>query len=105
MAGTAVGETVDTQDFLRTAAPAEAEIDQMSETGMTVLSPKTGEDVEVFSFVVTVRNPGGLDYETKLLQGLPAEHVGRVGPGATVPIGINPSDPADIAIDWERYGR
>ncbi len=104
MAGAPIGETVDTREFLRTATPAEAEIDQMSETGVTVVSPETGEDVEVFSFVMTVHNPGGLPYEAKLLQGLPAEHVGRVGPGATVPIGINPDDAADIAIDWKRYG-
>ncbi len=103
MAGAAIGETVDTREFLHTATPAEAEIDQMSETGVTVPSPETGEDLEVFSFVVTVHNPGGLQYEATLLQGLPAEHVGRVGPGATVPIGINPDDAADIAIDWKRY--
>ncbi len=103
MAGAPIPETVDTTEFLRTATPAEAEIDEMSETGLTVQSPETGEDIEVFSFVMTVHNPGGLQYEARLLQGLPAEHVGRIGPGAVVPIGINPDEAGDIAIDWNRF--
>lgn len=101
--GAPVSNTVDVRDFLARATRAGGEIDQMSETGMTAPSPATGEELEVFAFVVTVNPPAGEPYEAKLLQGVPKSMVGRFGPGAQVPVGVNPDDPDDIAIDWEAY--
>ncbi|MDH3752300.1 MAG: hypothetical protein OEU32_00405 [Acidimicrobiia bacterium] len=103
MAGAMVGETVSAKDFIAAAIPAMAEIDQMSETGMTAPHSETGLDTEVFAFVVTVDRRGQDPYEANILQGVPLDLVGRVGPGATVPIGINPADPSDIAINWDEY--
>lgn len=60
--------------------------------------------MEVFAFVVTVEPPGGEAYEAKLLQAVPEKLVGRFGPGAQVTVGINPEEPADIAIDWDMFG-
>lgn len=103
-AGVGVTATVDSRAFLATAHPASAEIVHMSQTGMTAPDPRTGGAAEVFGFVVEVQRPGHPPYEAKLLQSVPAELEGRVGPGATVPVGISPADPSDVAIDWERYG-
>jgi hypothetical protein len=100
-----VGETIDAEEFLARAIPATAEIDQMSETGKTVQNARTGIANEVFAFVLTVQRDGQAPYETKLLQGVPAEHKGTFGPGATVPIGISPDDPDDVAIDWRELER
>lgn len=103
LSGTPVGETVDTEAFLRRARSARAEIDQMSEAGMTATHPRTGVVSEVYAFVVTVQPDGQAPYEARLLQGVPPDLEGRVGPGATVPVGINRDDPADVAIDWDSY--
>lgn len=104
-AGTPVGETVDTDAFLLKAIPARAEIDEMSETGMTVKQPRSDDELEVFAFKLTVHRDDGTTYEAKLLQGVPHEHRGRFGPGATLPIGINPDDPFDVAINWREHER
>lgn len=101
--GVTVSDTVDTDQFLTTAVQATADIDQMSETGRTVTSPTKGTTSEVFAFVLTVHRDGVEPYETKLLQGVPPERQGRFGPGATVPIGINPNDKTDVAIDWDHF--
>jgi hypothetical protein len=103
--GATVGETVDTEEFLLRAIPATAEIDQMSETGRTAANPRSGEEYEVFAFVLTVQPEASPAYEAKLLQGVPAEHIGRVGPGATVPVGVDPDDPSDVAINWREHER
>lgn len=103
-AGAAVGDTVDSKSFLARAQPASAEILHMSQTGMTVPDPRDGGEAEVFGFVVAVHRDGCPSYEAKLLQGVPRALLGRVGPGATVPVGVNPDDAGDVAIDWGSYG-
>jgi hypothetical protein len=98
-------DVVDSEAFLLKAIPAMAQIDQMSETGVTATNPRSGEDYEVFAFVVTVTPEGGEPYPATVMQGLPDEHRGRIGPGGEVPVGINPDDPADIAVNWRELTR
>ena len=103
LAGTPVADTVYAEAFLSRARRARAEIDQMSETGMTVPHPRTGVVSQVYAFVVTVKPDGEGPYLAKLLQGVPPDIEGRVGPGATVPVGINRDDPSDVAIEWDSH--
>lgn len=104
-AGTPVGEATDAEEFLLSAIPAKAEIKQMSGTGITSTNPRSGAQYEAFAFVVTVMPEAQPAYDAKLLQGVPPEHIGRFGPGATMPVGVNPDDPTDIAINWREYER
>lgn len=97
--------TIDTDAFLVRAIPAMAEIDEMAQANRTATNPRSGETFEVYSFVLTVQRDGHAPYPAPLLQGVPAEHIGTFGPGATVPVGISPDDPSDIAINWRELER
>lgn len=97
------GQVVDRDEFLSTAISATGEIDEMSETGRTGTHPGTGEIFDAYAFTVTVLRAGHEPYRAQLVQGVPADLVGRVGPGARVPIGIRPDDPSDVIIDWDAH--
>lgn len=98
-------KVVDNDEFLLTAIPARAEIDSMSETKNTVKNPRTGIENQVFKFSLTVQREGQPPYKAELWQGVPVEHKGTFGPGATIPIGINPTDPSHVGINWTELER
>jgi hypothetical protein len=105
LAGTPILGTVDAEEFLVRAIPATGEIDVMAEAGTTATNPRTGQTLESFTFTMTVHRDGQAPYATNLLQGVPQEYIGTIGPGGKVPIGVNPDDPTDIAINWRELDR
>lgn len=97
------GNVTTAEDFLARAVSAMGEIDAVSETGNTATHPVTGEQFQPYAFTVTVMRAGQEPYQTKLVQRIPDDFIGRIGPGARVPIGIAPDDPNDIIIDWDLH--
>jgi hypothetical protein len=73
----------------------------------TVVSatPTGGTDTEgrpVYDFVFTIEVPGRPPMQGPARAGVPPERVGRLEPGDTVPLKVDPNDPASMAIDWDQ---
>jgi hypothetical protein len=105
------------------AMPASADSSQMSpedrqaskerilETGIagkaTVVSatPTGGTDTEgrpVYDFVFTIEVPGRPPMQGPARAGVPSERVDQLEPGDTVPLKVDPNNPASMAIDWDQ---
>ncbi|MGP4097664.1 hypothetical protein [Nonomuraea sp. KM90] len=85
------------QRLLATGIPAQAVVESMGDTGMTV----NGQPV--VAFVLGVRLEGGQAYRVTHRQSLPRIPMGVVAPGAVVPVKVDPQRPERVRIDWAAW--
>ncbi|TMR95871.1 hypothetical protein [Nonomuraea basaltis] len=82
------------QRLLATGIPAQAMVESMADTGVTV----NGQPM--VSFVLGVRAQDGQAYRVTHRQTLPRIPMGVVAPGVTVPIKVDPQRRDRVRIDW-----
>ncbi len=80
--------------LLATGLPAQAVIETMSDTGMTV----NGQPV--VGFGLAVQPADGPAYRVVHRQSLPRIPMGMVVPGAVVPVKVDPARRERVRIDW-----
>ncbi|NUS08545.1 MAG: hypothetical protein HOV97_38975 [Nonomuraea sp.] len=85
------------QRLLASGIPAQAVVESMADTGMTV----NGQPVVSFGLVV---QPGqGPAYLVAHKQTLPRIPMGMVVPGAVLPVKVDPARPDRVRIDWAAW--
>lgn len=85
------------QRLLVTGLPAQAVVETMSDTGMTV------NGRPVVSFGLTVRITGTPPYHLSHNQALPRVPMGMVAPGAVLPVKVDPVRHERVRIDWAAW--
>jgi hypothetical protein len=85
------------QRLLATGRPAQAVIETMSDTGMTV----NGRPVVTFG--LTVRITGTPPYHLSHRQSLPRVPTGTAVPGAVLPVKVDPARHDRLRIDWSAW--
>lgn len=75
--------------------PAQARVLAVTQSSMTV------NNQPVIKFRLEVQPPGGLPFEGEQSSIVPLVNLGRVVPGMTVPVRIDPDHPEQFAIDWD----
>ncbi|MET8001008.1 hypothetical protein [Nonomuraea glycinis] len=84
----------DARRLLATGLPAQAVVETMSDTGLTV----NGRPVVTFDLTVSV--PGTPPYPLSHRQSLPRIPPDRVAPGAVLPVRVDPARHDRLRIDW-----
>ncbi|GGP07100.1 hypothetical protein GCM10012278_33520 [Nonomuraea glycinis] len=84
----------DARRLLATGLPAQAVVETMSDTGLTV----NGRPVVAFDLTVSV--PGTPPYPLSHRQSLPRIPPDRVAPGAVLPVRVDPARHDRLRIDW-----
>ncbi|MGN9840273.1 hypothetical protein ACTMTI_19325 [Nonomuraea sp. H19] len=85
------------QRLLATGIAAQAVVESMADTGMTV----NGQPV--VSFVLAVRTDDGQAYRVTHRQSLPRIPMGVVAPGVTVPVKVDRQRRERVRIDWASW--
>lgn len=85
------------QRLMATGIPAQAVVQSMADTGVTV----NGQPL--VSFVLGVRMPDGQAYQVTHRQSLPRIPMGVVAPGATIPVKVDPQRRDRVRIDWASW--
>lgn len=83
--------------LLATGIPAQAVVESMTDTGMTV----NGQPV--VNFALNVRLDGGETYRVTHRQSLPRIPMGIVVPGVTVPVKVDRERRERVRIDWASW--
>lgn len=82
------------QALLTTGTPGKATIKSFTDTGTLVnFNPQVVLDLSV---AVEGKSP----YDAKLTTSVPQVYLGRLQPGGSVGVKVDPNDPSAIAIDW-----
>jgi hypothetical protein len=79
--------------------PAQARIDGVQETGMTV--QMGGPEMPVAQFQLTVMRDGAEPYQAVHRQAVPRLSIGQLVPGNTLPCKVDPEDPNKLVILFE----
>jgi hypothetical protein len=79
--------------------PAEAKLDAVQETGMTV--QMGGPEMPVAQFQLTVLREGMEPYQVLHRQAVPRLSIGLLVPGTTLPCKVDPDDPSKLVILFE----
>ncbi|MER7504386.1 DUF3592 domain-containing protein [Nonomuraea pusilla] len=80
--------------LLATGLPAQAVVESMADTGMSV------NHRPVVSFVLQVRLPSGETYRVTHRQSLPRIPMGVVATGTVLPVKVDPQRYERLRIDW-----
>ncbi|MFI6317738.1 hypothetical protein ACIBG8_09490 [Nonomuraea sp. NPDC050556] len=80
--------------ILQTGVPAQAMIEHLGETGITV----NGQPMVEFG--LRVRHADGREYRVTHRQILPRLMMGMVALGAVVPVKVDATEPEKVVIDW-----
>lgn len=93
------------QRLLQTGVPANARIVQVGPTGLTV------NDAPQLNVVMEVTPPpspgyrsGPASFMATAAELIPLYALGRIAPGATVPVRFDPAAPTNVAIDFRAMG-
>jgi hypothetical protein len=81
---------------LQSGLPGMATVTALSDTGVTI------NDSPLANIQFLVQVPGRAPYPVTKRMTLPRLMVGRVAPGVTVPVKVDPTDPEEIVIDWDQ---
>ena len=79
--------------------PAQARLDAVQETGMTV--QMGGPEMPVAQFQLTVMREGSEPYQVAHRQAVPRLSIGMLVPGNTLPCKVDPEDPNKLVILFE----
>ncbi|MEU1725080.1 DUF3592 domain-containing protein [Nonomuraea sp. NPDC048881] len=85
------------QRLLATGIPAQAVVESMADTHMSV------NDQPVVSFGLVVQPHEGPAYRVAHRQTLPRIPMGLVVPGAVLPVKVDPARPDRVRIDWAAW--
>jgi len=82
------------QALLSSGTPGKATIKNFTDTGTLVnFNPQVVLDLEV---AIEGKTP----YEAQLTTSVPQVYLGRLQPGGSIGVKVDPADPSSIAIDW-----
>jgi hypothetical protein len=82
------------QALLNSGTPGKATIKNFQDTGTLVnFNPQIVLDLEV-------NVPGQQPYEAQLTTAVPQVYLGRLQPGGTIGVRVDPTDGSKLAIDW-----
>ena len=82
------------QALLNSGTPGNATIKNFTDTGTLVnFNPQVVLDLEV---AIEGKTP----YEAQLTTSVPQVYLGRLQPGGSIGVKVDPADPSSIAIDW-----
>ncbi len=82
------------QALLSSGTPGNATIKNFTDTGTLVnFNPQVVLDLEV---AIEGKTP----YEAQLTTSVPQVYLGRLQPGGSIGVKVDPADPSSIAIDW-----
>jgi hypothetical protein len=56
----------------------------------------------VIDLEIEILIDGRASYLLRRRESVPRVYLGRVAPGASVPVAVNPSDPSDVSLLWRR---
>jgi hypothetical protein len=88
---------------IKNGVPADALVESIGETGITISSPSVGPEAPVYDFRLLVTPPGGgAQYRTEMKHAVPRLYVPMVMPGTRLGIRIDPKNPMRVAPDWDR---
>ena len=87
---------------IKNGIPADAVVESLGETGMTISSPSVGPEAPVFHFVLQVTPPNGVPYRAETKHAIPRLYVPLVMPGASIGVTIDPADPTRVVPDLSR---
>jgi hypothetical protein len=87
---------------MKNGIPADAVVESLGETGMTISSPSVGPEAPVFHFVLQVTPPGGAPYRAETKHAIPRLYVPLVMPGASIGVMIDPTNPQRVVPDLNR---
>jgi hypothetical protein len=90
---------------IKNGLPAEAVIQSVGETGMTISSPGVGPEAAVYKLGLLVTPPGGgTPYATETTHAVPRIFMPMMLPGARIGVLVDPTDPQKVVPDWRRVG-
>ena len=78
----------------QTGVPGEARVMRLSQTGTYI------NENPVFMFELQVNAPGVPQFQATQSFTVPMYLVQRIGPGAVLPVKVDPSDTSEIVVDW-----
>jgi hypothetical protein len=88
---------------IKNGLPAQAVIQSLAETGVTISTPSVGPEAPVYKIGLLVTPPGGgTPYPAESKHAIPRLFVPMMLPGATIGVLVDPADPAHIVPDWSR---
>jgi hypothetical protein len=90
---------------IKNGLPADAMIESIGETGMTITSRSTGPEAPVYLLGLQVTPPGGgTPYKVEVKAAVPRLYVPMVLPGAQIGVTVDTTDPMHVAPDFSRIG-
>lgn len=93
------------QQLLMTGVPAQARVVQMGPTGMSINgAPQMNLVVEVYPPAMPGYRGSPAPFTATVQALVPVYAMGRVQPGATVPVRFNPGMPSQVAVDFRAMG-
>jgi hypothetical protein len=91
-----------TTSTIKGGIPAEALIQSLAETGMTVSTPSAGPEAPVYRIGLLVNPPGGAPYAVEDTHAIPRLYIPMTVPGAQIGVLIDPKNPMKVVPDWSR---
>ncbi len=92
-----------TTSSIKNGVPADAVIQSIAETGMTITSPSVGPEAPVYKIGLLVTPPGGgAPYAVEDTHAVPRLYVPMVLPGARIGVFVDPANPMKVVPDWQR---
>jgi hypothetical protein len=90
---------------IQNGIPADAVIQGIAETGMTVTTPGVGPEAPVYRLSLLVNPPGGgQPYPAEVSHAIPRIYAPMTVPGARIGVLIDPANPQSVVPDFSRYG-
>ena len=92
-----------TTSSIKNGIPADAVVQSIAETGMTITSPSVGPEAPVYKIGLLVTPPGGgTPYAVEDTHAVPRLYVPMVLPGARIGVFVDPANPMKVVPDWQR---
>jgi hypothetical protein len=100
VAASATGAEPQAVDLLRqhldaSGRRAMARIQAAQDTGATLGSDR------LFALTLSVDAPGQSPYQVVHAAMVPPTHIGKIQPGGTLPVKVDPSNPQVLLVDWK----
>jgi hypothetical protein len=90
---------------IKNGLPAQAVIQSLAETGVTISTPSVGPDAPVYKMGLLITPPvGGTPYPVESTHAIPRLFVPIMLPGASIGVLVDPANPAHVVPDWSRIG-
>ncbi len=94
-----------TMGSIKNGLQADAVIQSLAETGMTLSTPSVGPEAPVYKIGLLVTPPGGgTPYAAESTHAVPRLFVPMFLPGAKIGVLVDPLDPQKVVPDWKRVG-